>query len=297
LYELLGRTAPPMGARVSLYGTSAPFSATTLAGFDGHFRFKKLRPGLYVLSIFSRRRGEARRTVEVGPALADSKGRVSITLELKDTDFVFASTMNRHLISAKQLSVPGAALRQFDEAEKELARNNSNTATEHLERAVELAPQFAAAWNALGVIAYQTNKYGRAEECFREAVAADPGLFEPLVNLGGVSLTLHKFDAAMDYNLKAVLLRPNDALANAQMGMTYYSVGQLELALKYLEQARRIDPANMTFPQLLLFQIHSRRGERNAAAADLEDFLKHHPGWAQAAKMRETIAGLRARTD
>jgi hypothetical protein len=63
--------------------------------------------------------------------------------------------------------------------------------------------------------------------------------------------------------------------------------------VKYLERTRQIDPANVTFPQLLLFQIHYRRGERIAAAAELEDFLQYHPDWAQAAKMRETIAGLR----
>jgi hypothetical protein len=49
----------------------------------------------------------------------------------------------------------------------------------------------------------------------------------------------------------------------------------------------------MTYPQLMLSQIHLRRGERAAAATDLEDFLARHPDWPQAAKMHETIAGLR----
>jgi tetratricopeptide (TPR) repeat protein len=293
-YELSGRIVPAMSARVSLFGTSAPFSSTTLSDFTGHFRFKKLRPGLYTVAIFSKRRGEARRTVEIGPALADAKGRISLSLELKDADFVFASTLKRHLVSAQQLSVPGAAVRDYDEAQKDLGRNDSDAAVKRLEHAVDLAPQFSAAWNSLGVIAYQTRKFDRAEECFRKAVQADPALYEALVNLGGVTLTLHKFDEAMNYNLRAVLERPNDGLANAQLGLTYYALGQLDLAVKYLERARQIDPASFTLPQLSLFEIHYRRGERSAAAGDLEDFLQHHPDWAQAAKMRETIASLRA---
>jgi Tfp pilus assembly protein PilF len=294
VFELSGQTAPPFGARVTLYGTAAPFSATAFMDVSGRFHFKKLRPGLYTLSIFSRRRGEARRTVEIGPASADPKGRVSLRLELKDSDFVFAATSNRQLISARQLAIPGAARRDYEEAQRELHRHNTDAAVKRLEHAVERAPQFSAAWNSLGVIAYQTQKYDRAEECFRKAVDADPRAYEPLVNLGGVMVSLHKLDEAMDYNLKAVLQRPNDALANAQLGMTYFMLRRYDLASKYLERTREIDPANMTYPQLMLFQIHVRRGERGAAASDLEEFLARHPDWPQAGKMRETIAGLRA---
>jgi len=294
VYELSGRLVPAMGARLSLFGSTTPYSTSTLVDYSGRFRFKKLRPGLYTMAIFNRRRGEARRTVEVGPALADAKGRISIKLELNDADFVFASILKGNLVSARQLAVPGTALRDYREAQKDLGRRDSDAAAKRLEHAVELAPQFSAAWNSLGVIAYQTRKFDRAEECFRKALDADPALFEAVVNLGGVALTVHQFDLAADYNLKAVLQRPNDALANAQLGMTYLSLGQLDLALKYLEQARRIDPANMTYPQLSLFEIHLRRGERDSAAADLEDFLHHHPDWAQAERMRQTIDNLRA---
>jgi tetratricopeptide (TPR) repeat protein len=293
LYELSGRTVPPMGARVALFGTDSPFSATAFMGPDGHFRFKRLRPGLYTIAVFNRRRGEARRTVDVGPANADPKGRISFKLELRDSDFVFASTLNRHLVSTRQLAIPESAVRDYESAQKDLSRRDPEEATKRLEHAVDIAPGFAAAWNSLGVIAYQTRKFDRAEECFRKAVEADPQSFEALVNLGGVTLTLHKLDEAMDYNLKAVLARPNDPLANAQMGMAYYEAAQFELAVKYLERARQIDPASFTYPQLLLFQIHFRRGERDAAAAELQNFLEQHPGWPQAAKMRETIAQLR----
>jgi Tfp pilus assembly protein PilF len=159
-----------------------------------------------------------------------------------------------------------------------------------LERAVDAAPQFSAAWNTLGVIAYQTQKYDRAEECFRNAVEEDPQSFEALVNLGGVLVTVRKLDAAMDYNLRAVLARPNDALANAQLGMNYYLLRENDLAEKYLERTRQIDPASFTHPQLLLYQIHLGRGDRQTAAGD---FLQRHPDWPGAGEMRQTITKLR----
>jgi Tfp pilus assembly protein PilF len=294
VFELSGQVVPAFGGRVTIFGTASPFSTTAFVDVTGRFHFKKLRPGLYTLSIFSRRRGEARRTVEIGLASADAKGRIALLLELKDSDFVFAATANSQSISARQLAIPSAAQRDYEEAQRELQRHNTEAATKRLERAVERAPQFSVAWNGLGVIAYQTRQYARAEQCFRNAMESDPRAFEPLVNLGGVMVSLHKLDEAMDYNLKAVLDRPNDALANAQLGMTYFMLGRYDLASQYLERTREIDPANMTYPQLMLFQIHVRRGEPGAAASDLEDFLARHPDWPQALKVRETIAGLRA---
>jgi tetratricopeptide (TPR) repeat protein len=294
VYELSGRMVPRLGAYVSLFGVNSPFAAHTLADLSGRFRFKKLQAGAYTLAIFSRRRGEVRRTVEIGPTSADHKGRIALTLNLAESDFAFSSVISRNLVSARQLAVPESARREYREAQRELSKHNTESAIARLEHAVDVAPQFAAAWNSLGVIAYQTRKFDRAEECFREAVDQDPQSFEALVNLGGVLLTVHKLDDAMDYNLKAVLSRPNDALANAQLGMTYYALGEPDLAVKYLERTRRVDPAHFSHPQLLLFEIHLRHGERASAANDLEDFLTQHPDWPQAGKFREAIAGLRA---
>jgi tetratricopeptide (TPR) repeat protein len=292
-YEISGSFTPEGRASVSLYGVASPFVATTLSE-DGRFRFKKLDPGAYTVAVFIPGRGEARQTVEVGPSAADSRRRVALTLILKESDFVVADVLRRqHSIAARQLAVPEKALREYEEAQKDLAKRDVDSAVKRLEHAVAMAPEFSAAWNNLGTIAYQTRKYPRAEECFRAALQADPGSYEPLVNLGGVLVNLHKLEEAWKYNAYAVLTRPNDALANAQLGMTYFERGQLDLAEKHFVEARELDPAHFSHPQLFLAEIHLRRGQRRETAGDLEDFLQHHPDWPQAAKMRESIANLR----
>jgi len=91
----------------------------------------------------------------------------------------------------------------------------------------------------------------------------------------------------------AVAVRPNDALAHSQLGMTYFQLGDLDLSVKHLERARAIDPAHFSHPQLILSEIHLRRGEKSAAADVLEEFLRYHPDWMQAARMRENIVELR----
>jgi tetratricopeptide (TPR) repeat protein len=294
VYDLNGRLDPPAPASVSVFRVASPFTSSTLSDDAGRFTFRKLEPGAYTVSVFIPAQGEARQTIEVGPSTADARQRVSLTIRLKDSDFVYADPMRRrHSVSTKQLAIPDKAAREYQEAQKDLARHDAESATRHLERAVELAPQFAMAWNNLGTIAYQTQKYPRAEECFREALRQDPAAYEPLVNLGGVLINLHKLDEAYDHNLHAVLTRPNDALANAQLGMTYFGLKTLDLAEKYFRRAVELDPAHFSHPQLFLAEIHLGRGDTRAAADDLENFLQHHPDWPQAARMREQIAEWR----
>jgi tetratricopeptide (TPR) repeat protein len=293
LYELAGRFTPAGSASVSLFGVSGPFSASTLSDASGRFTFKKLDAGTYTLAVFLPAEGEARQTIEIGPSSAGSHHRVSLSLQFKASDFERAPALARHTVATRQLAIPDKALRLYEDARKFLSRRDSDSAIRRLEEAVDLAPQFSAAWNELGTIAYQAQKYTRAEECFRQALAADPASYEPLVNLGGVLINLRKLDEAWDYNVHAVLLRPTDALANSQLGMTCFEMGRLEMAEKYFAQAVALDPAHFSHPQLFLAEIHLRRGDRPAAAGDLEGFLQHHPDWPQAAQMRETIAALR----
>ncbi len=290
-YEIEGRIEPPVRAAVNVYGVTVPFSFSGLSGSNGRFRVRKLAPGAYTVAVFLPGRGEARQTVNVGPGAADAKRRISVTIALDDSRLQRDA---RHgTVSARQLAIPERAYREYREAHKLLARPDVPGAIKRLERAVEIAPDFSAAWNNLGTIAYQSRDFARAEECFRRALEAEPGAFEPTVNLGGVLLTQLKLGDALEYNLFAVLMRPNDALANSQLGQNYFQLGRPDLAEKYLRTAVKLDPAHFSHPQLFLAEIYLRRNQRAAAADMLEDFLARHPDWHAAAKMRETISKLR----
>jgi Tfp pilus assembly protein PilF len=294
VFELDVQIHPEERAEVTLFGTTFPFTESTLSDEHGRFRFEKLQPGAYTLSVLIPDRGEARQTIEVGPSGADPRGRVTLDISFKEADFLRSDALRRrHSVSMAQLAVPAKAQRRYEEARQCLARHDAEAATRNLEEAVKLAPQFADAWNELGTIAYQTRKYARAEECFREALKQDSQAFEPLVNLGGVLVTVQRPEEAWQYNAGAVALRPNDALAQSQLGMNYYELGDLDRSVAHLERARAIDPAHFSHPQLVLAEIHLRRNEKGAAADSLEEFLHYHPDWPQASRIRERIVELR----
>lgn len=292
-YELTGTLAPPAPASVTLFGATTPFQSSTLASHGGRFRFRRLPAGTYTLAVLVRGRGEIRQTVEVGPGAADSRGRVTVRVAVSDAAVAAETFRRQHLVSARQLSIPPRAWREYWEAQKRLSQRDTAGAIARLERAVELAPQFATAWNHLGTIAHQSRRHEQAADYFRKALEQEPDAYEPLVNLGGTLVTLRQWEEALPYNRQAVLRRPQDALANSQLGLNYFYLADLDRAVQYLQEARRLDPAHFSHPQLTLAEIYRQRGDRKAAAAELEDFLRRHPDDPEAQHWRQVLARLR----
>ncbi|MFL6451288.1 MAG: tetratricopeptide repeat protein [Bryobacteraceae bacterium] len=290
-FELRGEISPHRVASVSLHAVASPFAVSTLAGADGRFRFKDVQPGTYTLSVSTQLGGDVRRTVEIGPGAADRKRRVTAEI---NTDGENVNRDGAGTVSARAWQIPDRAQREYEDALRKVSKRDFDGALVSLHRAVEIAPRFAAAWNHLGTMAYQRQQYREAENCFRRGLESDPDAYEPLVNLGGVLINLQSFEEALKYNTEAVRRRPQDALAQSQLGMTYAFLNQLDAAEKHLLLSLRLDPDHFSHPQLLLAEVYVRKNEPQRAADQLSDFLRGHPDWPTATKMRATIVEWRS---
>jgi len=99
---------------------------------------------------------------------------------------------------------------------------------------------------------------------------------------------------ALPFNQRAVRDRPEDALANAQLGMNYFKLDQFDQAEQYLLAAKRLDPAQFYQPQIFLAEIYSRRGNRVAAVRELEEVLAIRPDGPLSDSIRYNLAQLTA---
>lgn len=278
-------------AGIFLQGAITPFSAQSPLGPNGMFTFKNVPAGTYTLIVEVPRAGEMRKTVEVGPSFADSRRRIAITLT-----FDRAGALDRESkVSAAELSIPDSARQAYSKAEASLSRRDIEGAIACLQRAVEIAPQFASAWNHLGTIAYQTQKYAKAEEYFREALKQDPEAYPPLVNLGGALAAQGKIQESLSINKAAVRVKPNDPLAHVQLGTSYFFLGQLDDAESHLRRAKALDPGHFSYPQITLIEIYARKNRMSNAVAEMEEFLKLHPDSGWAPKIRQLLDTTRAK--
>jgi tetratricopeptide (TPR) repeat protein len=290
-FAVNGSVEPAGPAVVWLYGATSPFSVSTLSDPDGRFHFAGILAGAYTLTVVTTAHGEWRQTIDVGPGVADAKGRVNVRVRIDEAK---ALADRREIVSARALAIPQSAWNEYEKSEQRLSKHDVEAAIAHLRRATVIAPQFAIAWNSLGTIAYHAQQYAQAEQYFRKGLAADPDEYAPLVNLGGVLISLRQYQEAWSINTLAVSKQPNDALAHSQLGMACFALGKLDAAEAELREAIRLDPRHFTNPQLVLAEIYVRERKPEAAADILEQFLELHPDFALAPKILERIARLRA---
>jgi len=84
----------------------------------------------------------------------------------------------------------------YDQALFFLEKWDLDKAEETLRKLIELEPEFAPAWNKLGVLFARRKDLRQAEECFEEALRLDPRMAEPHSNLGNIYLERGWFDRA-----------------------------------------------------------------------------------------------------
>ena len=86
--------------------------------------------------------------------------------------------------------------------------------------------------------------------------------------------------------------RPSDALANSQLGLTYFDLSSDDLAEKYLKAAIQLDPAHFSHPQVVLAHIYLRKGDRESALSVLRGFVEQPPDAPEAESVRSQIGQL-----
>src|SRR5688572_1198750 len=137
-YEFRGRVLQETGKPIDhvtpvvfLHGSITPFTAKTLADGDGRFKFKDLLPGMYTLVVAVPRAGEISQTIEVGPTLADPKGRVEHSFRFERK----RAPDETHEVSAAQLAIPEKAQREYEKAQEYLGKRDIARAVTHLKKA------------------------------------------------------------------------------------------------------------------------------------------------------------------
>ena len=277
-YELTGRIDPPAAVSIYLHGATAPFESSTASSADGRFRFHKLPSGTYTLVITTPARGEAVQTVELTPGTVDSKGHLDLVLRIDASHLESdGARTTGATVSATLLSVPDRARKEYDEAQRCLSRGDSDCASGRLHRAVEFAPQFAAAWNQLGTIAYQTRRYSDAEKALDKALELSTKPDEKdYVNFiaGSVYERQKKYDEAETYFRKVIASDPKNATALNYLGYMLADRGtRLDEALSLVRRAVALEPQNGAYLDSLGW-VHFKMGKYDLAEANLRRALE-----------------------
>src|ERR1700690_1625604 len=128
-------------------------------------------------------------------------------------------------VSVTTLAAPPEARAAYDKGIRAYNKQKWPEAQKNLQKAVEIYPQFAAAWYSLGVCLGSQNKPGDAVAAYRRSIDADPKFPEPYVQLAAVEINDSKWEEAADVSGKVILLDPQ----HFPEAYLYNSVANLQL--------------------------------------------------------------------
>jgi tetratricopeptide (TPR) repeat protein len=115
-------------------------------------------------------------------------------------------------------------------------------AQEVFERAVQLDPTNANAWNGLGWSQFNQGKPQAAKVSFEKCLAAEPKHAAALNGLGWIAKNEGKTDDAIHYWEKAIEALPSATAALNGLATTYMELQQYEKAIQYYEQWLKYEP-------------------------------------------------------
>lgn len=181
-------------------------------------------------------------------------------------------------ISVTSMAAPKDAMRAFEKAQK-IKTEKPEEAEKHLKKAVDIYPQFAAAWTLLGDIHRQRNEFETARTDYTRAAAADPQFVNPEYGLTVIAMQEKKWDEAI--RLSDHVLKLNAGafpLAYFFSAAANYNLQKFEAAEDSARKFKTLDTQH-DHPDvcLLLSYVLLRKQDYAGAAREIRDFLAIAP--------------------
>lgn len=199
-------------------------------------------------------------------------------------------------ISASDLGMPSSAAREFEKANRLMAKQEWEKATERLHKGLAIYPRYAAAYNNLGAVYSHLGNNTEAREALQKAIALDDRLAAAYVNLGRLSFLEKDFPTAESLLAKAINLAPAQnadelfLLADAQL-----TDHHLDEALQTSRQGHAEKLDHHASLHLLAANAYEQQNRINDCISELQLYLDEEPNGSSAERVRQALATLRAR--
>jgi tetratricopeptide (TPR) repeat protein len=203
-----------------------------------------------------------------------------------------------NVISVASLAAPKEARKAFDRGEERLGRREFEEARRSFEKAVEIYPGYASAWQELGRIQLASRQTEQARGSFEAAIKADPEFIGPYLALALIEEGGREWTDLLGTTNRALKLDPYgypqayylNAVAN-------YNLQNLDAAENSAREAEKLDPHGR-FPgtRRLLGLILVDRRDYVQAADQMRGFLQFAPDSPHAAEVRTQLSEIERST-
>jgi len=293
VFETPGVSCNP--CRVSLIRAVGQPVGMTLTDSAGNFTFDNVEPGSYTIRI-------------------EIDGYDKVDQELDLADSLTAGATATILVAPRRLASGGAegagtidaseylsgypkkAVELYKKGLDNKKKGKNEQAVKFFEQSIDVAPNFYAAHNALGVAYKDGGRKDDAEKEFLKAHELNKSDAEPLINLTGIYIDANQPDRAIETGEQAVKANSHSAPAFFSLGIALYKFAMLDRAEAALKKALELAP-KMFQARLMLANVYLKEQRYDNLMDQLDRYLAENPNGEQRPAVEQMRQSLMEATE
>jgi tetratricopeptide (TPR) repeat protein len=279
---------------VLLSGPSSNPIGDVYTADDGTADFGDLATGTYHLQVSA----EGIEETDSGRVEVNAgDGVQSLFVTVKRTGEAPANARNPKspTVAAVDLNVPGVAKQDFDKARALMAKQSWSKAKDELLKAVAAYPQYAAAYNNLGVVYARLGDRDRERESLQTAIRLDDHFAAALVNLATMAVVDRNLPEAELLLNRAAAADPDNVQTLVLLAKVQFAQQHWEAAIATCHRVHFIHLGEEPFAHYLAAKALEKENRTTDSAKELHAFLEEEPTGPRADAVRKEMAAMEAR--
>jgi tetratricopeptide (TPR) repeat protein len=196
------------------------------------------------------------------------------------------------MVAAVDLNVPDKAKKEFDKGNEALAQNDLPQAKKCFDKAIQIYPQYAGAYNNLGIIAIRSKDMQTARTDFETAVRINDHYATAYANLARLSFAEHKYPDADGLLSKALVSAPLDPLLLTLLSEAQLLEGRYDDAVATAAKVHSSPHPDYAVVHIYAGLALLREHRAKEAEEQYATYLKEDPNGSKAPQVRAALAKL-----
>ena len=196
-------------------------------------------------------------------------------------------------VSAAELNIPDKARKQFEKGERLMTENNPAEAVKYFNRASDIYPQYAAAFDATGIALSRTSP-GDAKDYFQKAIDADKQYAPGYRHLAKAYMGEKQYPDAERLLNQAATLEPRSVETLFLLAYTQQKQQKHDAAIESAARAHSLPHPDYATVHLVAGESYTRLGRLAEAITEYNQYLREAPLGPSVDVARKNISVLQA---
>jgi tetratricopeptide (TPR) repeat protein len=211
---------------------------------------------------------------------------------VRDRNHVNGAGSDAAAIAAADLNIPESAAKEFDKATGFMAKHDWKRAIERLNKALDLYPQYAAAYNNLGVIYARLGERDREREALQKAVGLNNHFAPAFVNLARMAIADHDMPGAEGYLNRAITAEPLNTQTLVLLANVELLEGHYDQAIADCGRAHSLAQDPHALAHYIAARAFEHQNRPAEAVTEFQIFLREEPSGERAQAVRRELSNL-----